>query len=1181
VTCPTCGADNRAGGKFCDECGTPLAASCAACGNALRPQARFCDECGVPTAASGSPPRVAADAPKHASGTAVAERRHVSILFADLVGFTSLSAGRDAEEVRELLSRYFDASREIVRRYGGTVEKFIGDAVMAVWGAPVAHEDDAERAVRTALDLVGMVDAMGAELGITGLQARAGVLSGEAAVTLGAEAQGMVAGDLVNTASRIQSAADPGTVLVGEPTRRLTEAALTYEDAGSHSLKGKDEPQQLWRAVRVIALRGGLQRSAALEPPFRGRDRELRLVKDLFHASAEDRRAHLVSLVGIPGVGKSRLTWEFIKYMDGLADDINWQRGRCLAYGEGVTYWALAEIVRMRAGIVEAEDQGSALAKLRATLAEHVPDEGERHWIEPRLAHLIGLEGGTAGDPGELFSAWRLFFERLADLHPTVLLFEDIQWADQSLLDFIEYLLEWSKTHPLFVLTIARPELIERRPSWGAGRRNFTSLYLEPLPRGPMEELLSGLVPGLPADLTERILERAAGIPLYAVETIRMLMDRGLLTRDGDVFTLTGSVDELDVPDTLHALIAARLDGLATGARQLLQDAAVLGKMFTADAVSAVSGRPLEEVESTLRELLRREVLSFQSEARSPERGQYGFMQDLVRAVAYETLARRDRKAIHLAAAEWLERNRSPEDAEIVEVLASHFLEAYRLAPDDADAVAVRDRAAGVLVHAAEHAAGLAATAEAQHYYEQAIALVDPPVEQARLHEQAGAMAWLRGQQQQASAHFTTSITLFEGAQQSHAAARVIARLGEAEASGGALTEALARMEGAYATLAEDPPDADLAALAAQLARWHALSGAFDIAEQRARTAMNVAEALQNPDIISQALNTQATTALARGNREESLALYTHSLRVALDHDITSAALRAYNNTASLHASLDTWTEALRLARDGLALARRVGDRLWEYMLIGEASVALFVTGGWDEAVALIEPITHEETRSLADISNVTGTRALIQLHRGNVGAAEADLDEASHLGMSPDAQTRSLYWSSRAAVLLATGRPREAWAAASRGMTDEVSTIPSFWIKEGFATAAAAALETDDLAGVEGLLAWVDELPPGRRPPSLTAHASRVRGRLAARTGHADIVDREYTRAIDLFTAMSAAFWAASARVEWAELLGERGAMTEAAALAAQATTTLRALRAAPWLDRVRALAPALGVAS
>jgi tetratricopeptide (TPR) repeat protein len=476
---------------------------------------------------------------------------------------------------------------------------------------------------------------------------------------------------------------------------------------------------------------------------------------------------------------------------------------------------------------------------------------------------------------------------------------------------------------------------------------------------------------------------------------------------------------------------------------------------------------------------LRMEVLSFQSAVRSPDRGQYGFMQDLVRSVAYETLSRRDRKVLHVAAAEWLEGNRGAEDPEIVEVLASHFLEAYRLAPDDADAGAVRDRASGVLVRAAAHAAGLAATAEAQNYYEQAIAMVDSPQAQAELHEQAGAMAWTRGQREEASAHFAIAIALFQDAQLSHAAARVVARLGEAEASGGALTQALERMEGAYAVLAADPPDADLAALAAQLARWHALVGAFDLSAQRARVAVNVAEAVQRPDLISHALNTQASIALSRGNREESLALYTHALKIALDHDIPTAALRAYNNVASLHASTDNWVDSLRMASEGLVLARRMGERLWEYMLIGEASVALFVTGGWDEALAMLEPLSREATHGLSDLSNIVGASVLFDLYRGNLSACETRLDAVSFLAGYPDSQARSMYWASRAPVLHASGRLSEAVDAGRKGMDDQVSTVPSPWIKQGFATATAAALEMGDRGTVEELLAWVDGCRP------------------------------------------------------------------------------------------------------
>ena len=354
VTCGVCGQPNEAGRKFCGECGSPLALACSACGSANAPGTKFCGECGSPlgdadvSAARSAPP------------ASVAERRLVSVLFADLVGFTSASEARDAEDTRELLTRYFDSSRQIVERYGGVVEKFIGDAVMAVWGAPVANEDDAERAVRAALELVAAVPALD-----PALQARAGVLTGEAAVTLGAQGQGMVAGDLVNTASRIQSAAEPGMVLVGEATRRAAEAAVAFEDAGTFELKGKGEPVSLWRALRVVAARGGEGRSAGLEAAFVGRDRELRLLKDVFHATAEEGHSHLLSVVGVAGIGKSRLAWEFEKYVDGLVDEAWWHRGRCLSYGEGVAYWALAEMIRMRARITDDEPADSALGQAR------------------------------------------------------------------------------------------------------------------------------------------------------------------------------------------------------------------------------------------------------------------------------------------------------------------------------------------------------------------------------------------------------------------------------------------------------------------------------------------------------------------------------------------------------------------------------------------------------------------------------------------------------------------------------------------------------------------------------------------------------------------------------------------------------------------------------------------------
>ena len=442
MPCASCGSENEPGRKFCGECGARLAVLCPACGSPNGAGDKFCGECG---ATLSEQPAVPAPAQSAQRGAPETERRLVSILFADLVGFTTLSEARDAEEVRDLLSRYFDTCRQLITRYGGTVEKFIGDAVMAVWGAPVAQEDDAERAVRAALELTAAVAALGQDVGAPALAARAGVLTGEAAVNLAAQGQGMVAGDLVNTASRIQSVAPPGAVFVGDATKHASEAAIDYQDAGEHELKGKTEPVALYRAVRVVGTIGGTMRATGIEPPFTGRDRELRMIKELFHSTAEERRAHLVSVLGLAGIGKSRLSWEFEKYIDGLIDDSRWHRGRCLAYGEGVAFWALSEMVRGRAGILEDEESSSARHKLHVSVLEHIGDPEEQRFVEPRLAHLLGLEERGPGDQENLFSAWRIFFERMSETLPVIMVFEDIHWADSALLDFVEYLLDWSK----------------------------------------------------------------------------------------------------------------------------------------------------------------------------------------------------------------------------------------------------------------------------------------------------------------------------------------------------------------------------------------------------------------------------------------------------------------------------------------------------------------------------------------------------------------------------------------------------------------------------------------------------------------------------------------------------------------------------------------------------------------
>ena len=438
VTCTACDAQTPAGKRFCIHCGAPVRETCPACGEATMPGANFCAECGAALTGRTTPP----------SPATTSERRLVTVLFADLVGFTALSEHRDPEEVRDLLSNYFDRCRALIERYGGTVEKFIGDAVMAVWGSPVAREDDAERAVRAALSLIGAVSSLAAEVEMPSLRVRAGVLTGSAAVEVGAESEGMVLGDTVNTASRLQSLAAPGTVLVDEVTRRASEAAIAYEDAGAHQVKGREQPVHAWTALRVVAGVGGARRSVGLEAPFVGRGAELETIIDVAENSARNRTARLVTVIGDAGLGKSRLLWEFFKYIDGIEELRWWHQGRCLSYGEGVAYWALAEMVRARAGIAEDDSSETEVGKLRAVIERFVIDERERRLVEPRLAHLLGLDQRTAGEAADLFSGWRLFFERMADAAPVTLAFEDLQWADSGLLDFIDYLLEWSATIP-------------------------------------------------------------------------------------------------------------------------------------------------------------------------------------------------------------------------------------------------------------------------------------------------------------------------------------------------------------------------------------------------------------------------------------------------------------------------------------------------------------------------------------------------------------------------------------------------------------------------------------------------------------------------------------------------------------------------------------------------------------
>jgi class 3 adenylate cyclase/tetratricopeptide (TPR) repeat protein len=960
MACPGCGAETRPNQKFCAECGEALLRTCPSCATPYEGAPKFCAECGT---ALGAAP--ASDGASTALQPAIppaalpieaptAERKLVSVLFADLVGFTTLAENQDAEAVREQLTKYFGVAQEIIGRYGGTVEKFIGDAVMAVWGTPVSHEDDAERAVRAALELVTAVGRMGTNGQV--LQARAAVLTGEAAVTIGATNQGMVAGDLVNTASRLQSVAPPGSVLVGEETFRSASRAIVFEPIAEQDLKGRTVPVPAHRALRVVAQRGGLGRADQLEAPFLGRDGELQLVKDLFHATSREKRPRLVSIVGQAGIGKTRLTTEFLNYIDGIKQRVLWHQGRSPAYGEGITFWALGEMVRSRVGLLELDDAQVTRAKLGEYLETIVSDEAERRWMAPKLEQLLGVSETEAGGREELFAAWRTFFERVAGDETVLLVFEDLHWADAGLLDFIDHLLEWSRGTGMYIITLARPELLERRPTWGAGQRSFTSISLDALPNGVIREILSSLVPGLPETVAERITERAEGIPLYAVETVRMLLQDGRLEAVDGAYSPVGDLSTLAVPSTLQALIAARLDALDATDRSLLQQASVLGQTFTLGGLAAISSQG-PDLKERLLALVRRELLTHDTDPRSPERGQFGFVQALVRDVAYNTLSKRDRKVLHLAAGEHFV---SLNDEEIVDATAMHFLDAYRSAPDDPDASATSARAAELLQRAAERATLLGSHDQAVRYLELALEVTSDPVSQAEMLARAGAASGSAGKYEMAESFLRRALEAARAGSDLPAEARTLANLGRILATGGrpaAAISEITRELDRFEPVADDPA---MVPLWAALSRAYMLHNEFVPAVHWADRALPLAERLDMVSETADLLNTRATALSFGGRMREGIAGLRGVLALADSYDLSYAALRARINIAQALSAEDP-RDAWEIGVAGLADAKRTGQR--DLLVTLSANVAMMgmKIGEWQTAAtALSEPAAME-----------------------------------------------------------------------------------------------------------------------------------------------------------------------------------------------------------------------------
>jgi tetratricopeptide (TPR) repeat protein len=992
----------------------------------------------------------------------------------------------------------------------------------------------------------------------------------------------MVAGDAVNTAARVQAAAEPGAVLVDEGTRRVAEAAVAFHSAGEHALKGKAEPMSLWRAERVLSGVGGSQRIDGLEAGFVGRDAELRLVKELFHACVERRTSRLVSVTGAAGVGKSRLGWEFEKYVDGLADTVWWHRGRCLSYGDGVAFWALAEMVRQRFDIADEDPTSVAGEKLSTGLQQSITDGYEQAYIGPRLAQLLGTEAATEVQPQlgreELFAGWRLFFERLAAQAPVVMVVEDLQHADAGLLDFLEHLLDWAKGVPIFVLTLARPELESRRAGWGSGRRNSTALTLDPLDDAAMGVLLDGLVPGMPDTAKTVVAGRAEGIPLYAVETIRMLIDRDIVQPIDGLYRLTGDVGELSVPATLQSLLAARLDALGPDERSLVADAAVLGSTFPAEALVAVSPQPETDVRRRLDELVRREVLGVRADPLSPQRGQYGFVQTMFRQVAYDTLSRRERKARHLAVAAHLRQTFADEGEEVAEVIAAHLMDALTAVPDDPDVPELRAEAVSMLTRAGERAERTGAPTTAATAYTTAAGLLEETGGAAN--ELAAAALWERAGKAARSTDLSAAVEHYQQAAhtyrkhaRSRDAARAMTGVGHVMGRQGRLNEARTTLQQALTGLEADL-GADTVVALSQLAVVEAFSGDSPAADRLSAAALSHAQALGLSDArLSDLLMRRGLVHIFANRPVQAVASYREALRRAEASQDSAAAARALFNLADALVSSEP-IAAVDAARTAMVHFRRIGHRQSIADATSNLMQALLMTGDWDGADhAYMETVKDDD--ELRRHPMLAQSTVLLRALRGDSQGDREGLHLIAQLDGTDDPQDLAGMATARAAASAAEFDFEESLSHAQLAVGHaDVLGFGADSTRWSWPLAADAALALGDLREASQLVDLLDQQPRGHIPPVLRAESQRIRARLLAAQADPSAADA-FDAATQGFRQLGSPYHLAVGLLDQAEYLTATDDPQTAQQLAAEAEGIAERLGAQPLLKRVRRLLP------
>jgi class 3 adenylate cyclase/tetratricopeptide (TPR) repeat protein len=947
ATCPQCGAENRAEARFCDSCGATLAVE--------RELARE-------------------------------ERKVVTVLFADLVGFTSRAEQMDPEDVRAVLEPYHARLRTELERRGGSVEKFIGDAVMALFGAPTAHEDDPERAVRAALAIRDWIREEGE------LQVRVAVTTGEALVALGArpaEGEGMASGDVVNTAARLQSAAPVNGVLVDETTYRATSQKIDYREAEPVSAKGKQEPVPAWEVVEARSS-FGVDVAQEQRAPLIGRERELDVLVNALGRVRAERSPQLVTLVGVPGIGKSRLVYELSQVIENEAELTSWRQGRSLPYGEGVSFWALGEMVKAQAGMLETDSTEEAAGKLARSVRELV-DESEADWVERHLGALVGLESEQElkGDHrAEAFAAWRRFFEALAEERPLVLVFEDLHWADEGLLDFVDHLVDWAGGVPILVVGTARPELLSRRAGWGGGKPNALTLSLSPLDDDETARLLAALLERsvLPAETQTALLQRAGGNPLYAEEFVRMVTDRELLAGDG----------ELPLPESVQGIVAARLDALPDEEKTLLQDAAVLGKVFWLGAAAEIAAVDRPAAEEALHRLERKEFVRRERRPSVAGESEYAFRHLLVRDVAYSQIPRARRAEKHRLAGEWIERLGRPEDH--AEMLAHHYSSALELAgAAGADTSALEEPARRALREAGDRAFALGAYGTARKFYSQTVEawpeneLPDPEllIRYSRVLNSIDIGS--------APEFLMQAVEIALASGDSGQAAEAETLMCEMYWLIGRRDDGFEHLRAAEALVEHEQNSYAKAYVLANVSRFRMLAGDREHAIRVGGQALAMAEELGLDELQAHALDNIGVSRLGIGDRG-GLEDLERSIQIA-DAINSVESARAYGNLGSALLDLGEVDRSFEMLSEARRRAERFGLDDWLLWLRGMMTWAPYYRGDWDEAFHQLDELIEEFTQHPFWMESACRViRARMRLARGDAAGAREDADRALEL---------------------------------------------------------------------------------------------------------------------------------------------------------------------------------------